>query len=494
MFETAELGRKLAKDDYHERLPSLRTELLTMQQALRDAPFSVVVLLHGIEGAGKGDTLNRLHEWMDARFLITHALSPATDLERERPEYYRYWMRLPPAGRIGIFLGSWYTEPFQQRVGGELDDAGLDAALARINRFEKALIDDGALLIKLWLHLGKKDQKKRFKKLASAKETSWRVTDEDWKQHRQYEAMRMIAGRVIRKTSTGEAPWLVIEGTDARYRSVTVAEHLASRVRIRTSEAGEGNRAHDEQEFLSAHAVAQSMTILDKLHLSRCLDKGDYERELSHWQGELNRLSRKAQQRKRAAVLVFEGWDAAGKGGAVRRMTQALDARYYQVIPVSAPSDEEKAHHYLWRFWRQIPRAGRMTIYDRSWYGRVLVERVEGLATVSEWMRAYNEINDFEEQLVNHGIVLAKFWLHIDADEQLQRFHERERTPWKQHKITAEDYRNREKREEYRAAADEMIGRTSTEVAPWTLVEGNDKRFARVKVIQTVCKQLKEAL
>ena len=195
-------------------------------------------------------------------------------------------------------------------------------------------------------------------------------------------------------------------------------------------------------------------------------------------------------RQRRSATLVFEGWDAAGKGGAVRRVVQAMDAREYRIIPVSAPTDEEKAHHYLWRFWRHLPRLGGTTVYDRSWYGRVLVERVEGFASRAEWMRAYQEINDFEEQLVDFGIVLIKFWLHISNEEQLRRFREREEMPWKRHKITPEDYRNREKWAEYELAANDMIGRTSTEYAPWTLVEGNDKRFARVKVLETVVERL----
>ena len=193
-------------------------------------------------------------------------------------------------------------------------------------------------------------------------------------------------------------------------------------------------------------------------------------------------------------ILALEGWDAAGKGGAIRRVTHALDARMYRVIPIAAPTDEERAHHYLWRFWRHLPRLGRITIYDRTWYGRVLVERAEGFASEAEWMRAYKEINEFEEQLTEHGIVLVKYWLHISADEQLERFKERETAPWKQYKITPEDYRNREKMNLYEQAASDMIARTSTEFSPWTLVEANDKRYARIKVLRTLCDRLDAAL
>jgi polyphosphate kinase 2 (PPK2 family) len=211
-------------------------------------------------------------------------------------------------------------------------------------------------------------------------------------------------------------------------------------------------------------------------------------------QGELNRLGRRANRARTGTIVVLEGADAAGKGGAIRRITAALDARQYRVIQIAAPTDEERARHYLWRFWRHLPRLGRFTIYDRSWYGRVLVERVEGLAREAEWMRAYKEINEFEEQLVEHGIVLVKLWLQISDAEQLRRFQEREQTPWKQYKITDEDYRNRAKSHAYEAATNEMIERTSTDYAPWMLISAEDKRSGRVQVLRTLCDRLGAAL
>jgi polyphosphate kinase 2 (PPK2 family) len=211
-------------------------------------------------------------------------------------------------------------------------------------------------------------------------------------------------------------------------------------------------------------------------------------------QGKLHRLTWAAHQKKRSSVFVFEGWDAAGKGGCIRRITQAMDARLYQVISTAAPTDEERAHHYLWRFWRHIPRAGLVTVYDRSWYGRVLVERVENFAKESEWKRAYLEINSFEEQLVNHGTIMLKFWIHISPEEQLRRFKEREVIAYKQHKITDEDWRNRDKWEAYTLAVNDMVARTSTTLAPWVLVSGEDKGFGRIEVLKTVCNRLEEAL
>jgi polyphosphate:AMP phosphotransferase len=397
-------------------------------------------------------------------------------------------MALPPRGQIGIFVGGWYADPIQDRVRGRSSDAELGSSLGRICAFEKLLVDGGTLIVKLWLHLGKKQQVKRFEKLEADPDTAWRVTKADWKQAQRYDALRQVSERALRVTSTGEAPWFVVEASDSRYRNVAVIEHVAEQIERRL----ELDQPRPAPQPLAP--IDDPTTVLDTLDLTKQLELGDYQRELRRYQATFAQLSRKALKRDVGVILVFEGQDAAGKGGALRRITGALDARCYRVISIAAPTDEEKAHHYLWRFWRHLPRLGRFTIYDRSWYGRVLVERVEGFATKPEWMAAYKEINDFEEQLVEFGIVLVKFWLHISLDEQLRRFEEREKIPYKQYKITAEDYRNREKAHQYERAANDMVERTSTEYAPWTLVEAEDKRYARVKVLRTVCERLEQAV
>jgi polyphosphate kinase 2 (PPK2 family) len=282
-----------------------------------------------------------------------------------------------------------------------------------------------------------------------------------------------------------------VEGEDHRYRSLTVGEHLLNVIGKRLG------GVHERRSHATPRSTTKSpdpTTILDRLDLTKTVTPKQYDRELEEYQGQLNVLSRKAKKEGVSTIIVSEGWDAAGKGGLIRRITGALDARSYSVIPIAAPTDEEKAHHYLWRFWRRLPRAGRFTIYDRSWYGRVLVERVESFAQEAEWMRAYAEINDFEEQLAEHGIAIVKWWVHIGKDEQLKRFKAREQTAYKKFKITDEDYRNREKWNAYEAAANEMIERTSTEFAPWTLIEGNDKHYARLKGLKTVVKALERVL
>jgi polyphosphate:AMP phosphotransferase len=489
MFETAELGRQVSKEEFDAQEPALRMQLLELQEQLKQAPFTVLILIGGVDGAGKGETVNLLHEWMDARYIETHAFGPPSDEECERPEAWRFWRALPPKGRIGIFFGSWYTRPIVERVYGETKDAELDATLARVNVFEKELVEDGALIIKFWFHLSKEQQEERLRKLEKNPKTRWRVTKEDWKHFKLYDKFRRISERALRTTSTGEAPWVVVEGADRRYRSLNVGNYIRDALARRLAEGPPCANVPAPTRL-----TEDPFTLLDTLDLSQTLDAEKYKKQLEKYQGRLNRLYREATARGRSAILVFEGWDAAGKGGNIRRVTAALDARDYQVIPIAAPTEEERAHHYLWRFWRHIPRSGRVTFFDRSWYGRVLVERVEGFANEAEWRRAYAEIVDFERQLDERGILLLKFWIHIDAEEQLRRFEARQSTPYKHYKITEEDFRNRSKRYDYELAANEMFDRTGTEFAPWHLVEANDKKFARIKVLKTFCERLRKAL
>lgn len=485
MFETAELGRTLDKAAYDKKEPRLRTELLALQERAREARLPVFVLINGVDGAGKGETVNLLHEWMDPRFLNTCAFGPPNDEERARPEWWRYWRALAPKGRIGIYFGNWYTDPIVERARRKIDGDRFETALARIKSVERALVDDGALIIKLWFHLSKKAQKHAYQELLSSKRTRWRVTKQDLKNQKSYDRFRDVSERALRETSTGFAPWTIIEAADARYRNVAVGETIAAAIRERLERKPSARPSAEQRP-----PPTDGRTILDTVDNTQKVPERKYEKRLDELQGRLHRAFDELKRQGRSAIAVFEGWDAAGKGGAVRRITAALDARDYQIIPIAAPTDEERAQHYLWRFWRHLPGRGRMTIYDRSWYGRVLVERVEGFASEDEWQRAFNEINEFEEQLAEHGTVIAKLWLHIDQAEQLKRFQEREKTSFKKFKITQEDYRNRGKAAHYVHAVHDMVERTSTDVAPWHLVAANDKRHARLDVLEHLCARL----
>jgi len=491
MFEAAEIGHKLSKGEYKRIEPKLRAELLDAQFALsKDGRFPVVVLISGVRGAGKGETVRLLNEWMDPRHIHTHAFDNPSDEERERPPMWRYWRALPPKGKIGILFGSWYTAPIIDRVFKRTGKKDALQSIEEINHFERMLADEGALVLKFWFHLSKKAQKKRLKKLESDPETSWRITERDWDFFKMYDRFYRVSEDVLRETSTAAAPWIVIEGSDPEYRAVTAGRALLEAMKQRV--------AHKSQPPAVVAAPllkpVDRVRILDRMDLSRALAKPQYEKQMDKLQARLARLARHPGFLDRTVVCVFEGMDAAGKGGAIRRITAALDPRLYRTIPVAAPTDEERAQPYLWRFWRHVPRKNRFTIYDRSWYGRVLVERIEKFCSEADWMRAYSEINDFEEQLARSGAIVIKYWLQIDKAEQHRRFKEREKTRFKQFKITPEDWRNREKWVGYQAAASDMIERTSTSHAPWVLVEANDKYWARVKVVKSLVDALEKAL
>ena len=499
MFRTAELGQKVSKAEYNDRVPDLRIQLLEAQQDLRQANFPVIVLFTGVDGAGKGETANLLQEWMDPRWIVTRAYARKSEEEAERPGLWRYWRDLPRNGQVGIFLSAWYSRPYIERVYGKLNREQFEEALDRILTFERMLANDGALILKFWMHLGKKAQEKRFKKLEKDPLHAWRVTKKDWKHWKMYDEFIDAAEHTIMKTSIGRAPWTIVEGADERYRGLKVGETLLNGIRRRLAEADIEEAVNDAEGAYvlgtaNGDGATPRTTVLQALDTTKSLSKDEYSKSLEKYQAKLNLLHRKARSEKVSVILVFEGWDAAGKGGAIRRITPALDARDYQVIPIAAPTDEEKAHHYLWRFWRHLSRAGRVTIFDRSWYGRVLVERIECFASETEWRRAYAEINSFERALVEHGIVLIKYWIHISKEEQEARFRAREETSYKAWKLTEEDWRNRERWDEYDAAVNDMVGQTSTRLAPWVLVEGDDKRYARVKVLKTLCDRLEERL
>ncbi len=535
MFEVAELGRRVGKKDYKAALEKLRPRLLELGRRLRGSRKAVVVVIGGVEGAGKSEVVNRLAEWLDPRGYEIHSFWEATEEELERPEPYRYWRRLPARGKVGIFFGSWYTQPIIGRATRERSDAELAADLTRIARFETLLAEDDYVLCKLWFHLGKdalhtrlaearREKKAReedgdsrhAKAVAARHRDAMRVSPlaHDFAEH--YDAFVAASETAIRWTDAGHAPWHLVESVDVRYRDLRAAELLAETVEAALDEedarrkaaarAAELERADADDDADHDATVADTPTergavtlpdqptILDRVDLAARIERDDYEARLDAAQDRLYELGWQARELGVATVIGFEGWDAAGKGGAIRRVTGGLDARLVRVVPVAAPTDEERAHPWLWRFWRNVPRDGRVVVFDRTWYGRVLVERVEGFARAAEWMRAYNEINHFEEELRRHGVVLVKFWLHISPEEQLARFEQREQTPWKQHKITPDDWRNRGRWADYAKAVDDMVARTSTSAAPWTMVAGDDKKAARVQVVETVLEALEKGV
>ena len=492
MFESAELGHKVAKKVYDEEVPLLREQLLQAQFELSESStFQTFIIISGVDGAGKGETIKTLNAWMDPRHIRTNVMLKPSAEELERPDMWRFWQVFPPKGKIGIFVHTWYSQALLDRVYGISTNSQLDQHLERIEKFERMLVNEGVLILKFWLHLSKNGQQERFKALEKDPKNSWRVTERDWKHLKLYDKFIRVTERTLRRTSTAEAPWIILEGADSRYRELTIGKAILQALNQRLS--APKNHATTLPVKVTV-AKSDNLSVLRSLDLSQTLDKKKYGSMLAKYQGKLALLAREPGFKKISATAVFEGFDAAGKGGSIRRLTGALDPGLYRVIPIAAPTEEEKAQPYLWRFWRHLPRQGMITIFDRSWYGRVLVERIEGFCSESDWVRAYEEINDFEEQLIDNRTLVAKFWLSISPEEQLARFKAREQTGYKRFKITEEDWRNREKFQLYEQAVCDMVDHTSTEIAPWTLIEANDKNLARIKVLRTFCELIEKAL
>jgi polyphosphate:AMP phosphotransferase len=487
MLETVDLSAELAKSEYKDTQDALDLRLGELQRSVRAAGIPVIVVFEGWDAAGKGSVLSRLLQPLDPRGYTVKHINPPTDTERFFPPMRRFWLSLPNDGAMAVYNHSWYRQVLHDRVDDGLAPDALQAAYERIRIFERQLADGGAVIAKFFLHISKKEQARRFEKLEDSPAFAWKVSKAAKKRHKKYDAYAEATEDMLRETSTAHARWTLVPATDQRFACVKVAETLAAVM--------EHGLAVARQEPAPAPPNPPRRTSpLDRVDLSRELDKGDYEKQLDALQAEARRLQHICYAQRVPVAMVFEGWDAGGKGGAIRRLVRELDPRGYEVAAIGAPAGEEKTHHYLWRFWKRLPKAGHFTLFDRSWYGRVLVERVEGFAQPQEWTRAFREINEFEAELVEYGMVLFKFWLHISKDEQLARFEARQENPHKQWKITDEDWRNREKWDAYWEAVSDLIERTSTAEAPWTLVEGNDKRFARIRVLRTVTEGLSTIL
>ena len=502
MFRAAELGQTVSKKEFKARAPEIRRQLLEAQVLLsRTDDFSAMIDFAGVDGAGKGSTVNQLHGWMDTRLIETNAYGQPTEADRLQPKFWRFWRDLPARGAIAFNLRARYSIPFLDRVNGRISDLEYLAELKRIQTFERMLADDGMVILKLWMHLSRDEQQQRLEALQSDPDTAWRVSDRDWEHWEMYDKFIETAERTITETNTDFAPWHIIEGADRNHRLLTVAEIMLEALQSRLAALGHEATPElliDEEAIDAEDPIPdppkKHITVFNTLDMSQGLDKSDYKNQLATQQRRLHLLQREATEQDRSAVLVFEGPDAGGKGGAIRRIIPTLDARNYRVLQYGAPTDEEASRHYLWRFWRHLQRAGHLTIFDRSWYGRVLVERIEGFASEGEWKRAYAEINDFEDQLIQHGTILVKFWMHITPEEQLARFTDRARTPFKRWKLTGEDWRNRGKWYDYELAAHDMVKNTSTHVSPWEMIPANDKNYARVKVLETFGDYLEAAL
>jgi polyphosphate kinase 2 (PPK2 family) len=492
MLEVVPLKQKMSKAIFKEIFPQQRDRLRDLQKELWDAKIPLAIVFEGWDAAGKGTAINGLVKRLDPRGFKVWPISSALREEALRPFLWRFWVKTPARGRIAIFDRSWYGRVLVERLDKLCRKSEWKRAYEEIDQFERQLTDDGTVLLKFFLHISQKEQKKRFKKLQADPLLKWKVTKEDWKHHKQYDEYNAAYEEMLEKTSTHYAPWTIVPATDLRFAQVKIFDTII---------------AAAERALASKEIVCKSKTktkkkkpstknpsILDRVDLSLSLTDKEYKKQLRNEQVRLRAFEHQVFEERRPVIVVYEGWDAAGKGGNIKRMTEFLDPRGYEVVSIAAPSKEEKAHHHLWRFWTQIPKDGHLTIFDRSWYGRVLVERIEGFCTEIEWRRAFQELNEFEAQLASHGAIIAKFWIHISKEEQLRRFEARKGDEYKNWKLTDEDWRNRQKWDDYENAVIEMLQRTSTTYAPWTVVEGNCKLWARVKALRTLNDAIEGAL
>ena len=462
-------------------------ERLTMQQMLiREKGLPIIVLVEGWAAAGKGMLINELISELDPRFF--NVVSPTIKPNREEryPFLYPYACAIPENGKIMFYDSGWMECAVRKFLRREITKEQYKDRIRSVNEFERQLRDGGYILLKIFLDISPEEQHRRIALLRSDRETEWRVSEEDIWQHGEYDLFRETYEEFMEKTGK-TVEWHVLNG-EKKKTSVRDALKLL---------VGAIDKALEEGRFcgkpFKESFPLRKMPKLSEVDLSPCMEEDEYRDELKRLQKRLGELHNIIYRKKIPVILCYEGWDAAGKGGNIRRIARPLDPRGFDVMPIASPEPHELARQYLWRFWTRLPRSGHFCIFDRTWYGRVMVERLEGFCSEDDWKRAYNEINEFERQLTDWGAVVIKFWIQIDADTQLQRFNDRQNTPEKQWKLTEEDWRNREKWPQYEEAIDEMLQKTSTENAPWYIIESNDKKYARIRTLKIVIEALEKA-
>lgn len=496
MLEKIDLTKTIKKGDFKKRADALRNKLGLLQRTAKDMGIPVMILFEGWDASGKGTLMNELILPLDPRGFQVFNIGEPSKETLLWPHLFAFWEMTPPKGRMSIFNRSWYRRMLEPLKG----DQGI---LEDILSFERQLTDAGTIIIKFFLHISKKEQKKRLKRMNENHASTWRVNKRELENNENYDQIAKTIEETILRTDKEHAPWTIVEAEHREFATIKILSTVALALEKQIQRVEENQKiATMKKETLTdniaeenvADCVVTEPSVLKNLDLSRTVSDAKYSKELKTKQQQFRDLQYKLYTVRRPMVIVFEGQDASGKGGAIKRITQKLDPRGYEVNPTAAPNDWERAHHYLYRFWSQFPKAGHVGVFDRSWYGRVLVERVEGFCSEREWRKAYEEINEMEDQWVRYGAIILKFWMQVDSEEQLQRLKSREENPEKSWKITAEDWRNREKSGLYEKAAEEMMLRTSTANAPWIIVEANDKKFARLKVLTNVVDALTAAL
>lgn len=488
MLENWSKPQRPDETELEERLKAANEKLSSQQMLIKERGLPVLVLFEGWGTAGKGSVLGKVIRNIDPRFFKVAAMDVPTQEERRKPFLYRHFVKIPEAGKFMFLDSGWMDEVTAECLEGTLKEKDYKKKIESVRRFERQLTDNGYLVMKFFFHISQKEQKKRIEALRSDKNTSWRVGEKDSWQNRHYDKCLAVFDRYLNDTNAPADPWYIIDAKSRKWAQLQVMETLVSGIDTALKNSAMA------VPLLQNVFPLEKMPKLDEIDLDKAVTQEEYRAELDQLQEKLGHLHNKLYRKKVPVIIAYEGWDAAGKGGNIKRITEALDPRGFEVHPIASPEPHEKARHYLWRFWNRLPKTGHIAVFDRTWYGRVMVERLEGFCRENDWQRAYNEINEFERELADWGAVIIKFWVQIDKDTQLARFNERQNTPAKQWKITEEDWRNREKWDLYEGAVNEMLQKTNTTYAPWHILESNDKRYARLKALKIVIESIEKAL
>ena len=480
-------ARMPEKDEMKSRLSTARKQLYDLQMKIKEHKIPVIVLFEGWGTSGKGSTIGKVIRNIDPRFFKVVTMSEPTDEELRYPFLYRFFKEIPEAGKFTFLDSGWLEQICREHLEGKTDEKEYASRIESVRNFERQLTDNGYLVLKFFMQIEKKEQKKREQDLLESKDTKWRVSLFDQWENTHYKKCKKAFSKYMSDTNASSAPWYIIDAGDQKWAELQVMETLVSNIEVALQ-----NQAHSVPILQNVFPLEPIPRLADIDLQDKILNDEEYKKELKQLQIELGKLHNKLYRKRIPVIITYEGWDAAGKGGNIKRITEALDPRGYEVQPIASPEPHEKARHYLWRFWTKLPKSGHIAIFDRTWYGRVMVERLEGFCSENDWKRAYNEINEFEKELKDWGAVIIKFWVQIDKDTQLARFQERQNNPEKQWKITDEDWRNREKWDEYEVAVNEMLQKTNTEYAPWHILESVDKKYARIKALKIVIEEIKK--
>ena len=482
-------SERLSGEELDEKMEALRETLSSMHVRLQEKKIPVLVVFEGWGAAGKGSVLGRIIKNIDPRFFKVATMSVKSEEEQRKPFLYRHFVRIPEAGKYMFLDGSWMEEVTTEWLQGTIDEETYRKKMTSIRQFERQLTDNGYIVLKFFFHISEKEQRKRMDNLLNDPQTSWRVSKADEWQNRHYEKCLTLYDSYLRETNQSQAPWYIIDAKNKKWAEYSILDIMIQRIMVELSNEAKAVPILQNMFPLRKTPRLQDISLEDKT-----MTEEEYREELEKCRKKLSKLHNEVYRRKIPVIIAYEGWDAAGKGGNIKRITGALDPRGYEVHPIASPLPHEKARHFLWRFYSRLPKTGHIAIFDRTWYGRVMVERLEGFCSENDWQRAYNEINEFERDLTDWGAVVIKFWVQIDKETQLARFTERQNTPQKQWKITEEDWRNREKWDQYEEAVNEMLQKTNTTTAPWYVLESNDKKYARIKALKTVIEEIEKKI